>query len=165
MLVFVLYVYFTDTIWSNLNDVRNDEIKELALSLPEVVMSARAATTTKKYERGWSKWLEWCKDKDEVKSVPANPFFVAAYINYVLRNANNNGALVAAFYGIRWGHHINGVESPTDHPFVCMAFDGAVRLCEKKPKTPKDPISPEIIKILFALFGLDSLINLRFLVM
>ena len=158
-------VYFTGTIWSNLNDVKNDEIKELALSLPEVVMSARAATTTKKYEHGWSKWLEWCKDKDEVNSVPANPFFVATYINCVLRNANNKGALVAAFYGIRWGHHINGVESPTDHPFVCMTFDGAVRLCEKKPKTPKDPISPEIIKFLFEQFSSDSLINLRFLVM
>ena len=99
-------------------------------------MSARASTTTKKYERGWSKWLEWCKDKDEVKSVPANPFFVAILHKLRLEERKQQSALVAAFYGIRWGHHINGVESPTDHPFVCMAFDGAVRLCEKKPKTP-----------------------------
>ena len=100
----------------------------------------------------------------EVKSVPADPFYVAIYINYVLRTANNNGALVAALYGIRWGHHINGVESPTDHPFVCMTFDDAVRLCEKKSKTPKDPISHEIIKFLFDFFGSESLQDLRFLV-
>lgn len=145
--------------------MRDDEIKDLALSLPEVVMSARAPLTTKKYESGWSKWLDWCKNKDEVMTVPANPFFVAIYINYVLKTSNNNGALVAAFYGIRWGHHINGAISPTEHPFVRMAYDGAVRLCEKKPKTPKDPISPEIIKFLFEQVNSECLLELRFLVM
>ena len=46
-----------------------------------------------------------------------------------------------------------------------MAYDGAVRLCEKKPKTPKDPISPEIIKFLFEQFSSECLLELRFLVM
>ena len=73
-------------------------------------------------------------------TVPVNPFYVAIYINYVLKTSNNNGILVAAFYGISWGHHINGAISPTE--YVRMAYNGAVRLCEKKPK---DPILPEII--------------------
>ena len=50
-------------------------------------------------------------------------------------NIKQQRSMVAAFYGIRWGHHINGAISATEHPFVRMAYDGAVRLCEKKPKT------------------------------
>ena len=142
--------------------MRDGEIKDLALSLPELVMSARVSLTTK-YESGLSKWLHWWKSKDEVMTVPANPFYVAIYINYVLKTSNNNGALVAVFYCIRWGHYINGAISPTEHPFVRMAYDGAVRLCEKK--TPNDPISPEIIKFLFEQFSSECLLELRFLVM
>ena len=57
------------------------------------------------------------------------------------------------------------VESPTDHSFLCMIFDDAVRLCEKKSKTPKDPISHEIMKSIFEYFESESLQDLRFLVM
>ena len=51
--------------------------------------------------------------KGEVKTVPADPFYVAIYLNFVLKTASNKGALTTAFYGIRWGHHIKGVFSPT----------------------------------------------------
>ena len=88
---------------------------------------------------------------------------MALYLNFVLKNSNNNGALVAAFYGIRWGHHINGFPSPTEHPFVHMTFEGAVRLCEKSPRSPKDPITPEILKDLIKAYNSDSLLDLRFL--
>ena len=90
-------------------------------------MSARAKSTTNKYEKGWSNWLTWSKDKEEVTQLPANPFFVAIYLNYVLKTSNNVGALTTAFFGIRWGHHINGLNSPTEHPFVRMTYEGTVR--------------------------------------
>lgn len=111
--------------------IQNAEVMELAHSLPKVVMAAKAKSTTAKYDRAWSNWLDWCKDKCEIRSVPANPFYVAIYLSYVLKNSNNNGALKSVFYGIKWGHHINGCYSPTEHPFVRVAFEGAVRLCEK----------------------------------
>jgi hypothetical protein len=44
------------------------------------------------------------------------------------------GAIVDAFYGIRWGHHLAGLDSPTDHPTVKMAFEGAQRICAKPVK-------------------------------
>ena len=82
----------------------------------------------------------------------------------MLKTANNKGALTTTFYGIRWGHYVNGFETPTDHPFVALAFEGAVRLCSKKPKTPKDPLTPEILKELITQFNSDSLTDLRFLI-
>ena len=148
-----------------MDNIQNAEMRELALSLPTIVMAAKAKSTTTKYDRGWSKWLDWCKDKYEIRRVPANPFHVAMYLSYVLKNSNNNGALTTAFYGIRWGHQINGFPSPTDHPFVRMTYEGAVRLCEKSPRSPKDPITPEILKCLFNAFNSDSLADLRFLLM
>ena len=81
----------------------------------------------------------------------------------MLKTANNKGALTTAFYGIRWGHHVNGAFSPTDHPFVSMTFEGTLRLCDKKPKTPKEPITPEILKHLILTFNSDSLMEMRFL--
>ena len=153
----------SDTIWNQLNHVENKEVKDLALSLPNVLTAARAKSTTGKYQTGWSNWLNWCKDKEEITPVPANPFYVAIYLNFVLKTSNNKGALTKAFYGIRWVHHVNGAYSPTDHPFVSMTFEGTVRLCERKPKTPKEPITPEILKHLISTFDTDSLMDLRFL--
>ena len=55
------------------------------------------------------------------------------------------GSIVEAFYGIRWGHHIAGFNSPTDHPTVQMTFEGAQRICSK-PVRKKDPMMAEMIK-------------------
>ena len=132
--------------------------------MPEVIGCARAPSTTNKYARGWSSWLQWSSDKPEILRIPANPFYVAIYLNYVLKTSNNNGALTTAFYGIRWGHHVNGYNSPTDHPFVQMAFEGAVRLCNKKPKAPKEPMTPDLLKHLIKKFNTNSIADLRFLI-
>ena len=157
---FFLFFTASDTIWNNLEDIEDEEIIDLAPSLPNVLNAARAKSTTEKY-RGWSKWLNWCSSRDEVRTVPANPFYVAIYLNFVLKTANNKGALATAF--IRWGHHINGAFSLTDHPFVSLAFEGALRLCDKKSKTPKKPMTPEILKHLILIFNSGSLLEMRFL--
>lgn len=156
--------FFLEGVWTRKKELKNNELKSLSESLPEVIMAAKADTTTNKYWRAWSKWLQWCKDKDEVISMPADPFIVAIYLNHLLHSSNNKGALTSAFYGLRWGHHINGYHSPTDHPFVQLAYEGAVRLCEKKPKNPKDPITSEIIKAIVLKFNTDSIPDLRFLI-
>ena len=143
--------------------MKDDSVRELALSLPDVVMAGRAKSTTSKYQRAWSNWLDWCEDKEEITAFPANPFYVAIYLNFVLKTSKKSGTLTTAFYGIRWGHHVNGLYSPTDHPFVSMTYEGTLRLCERKPKDPKEPITPEILKHLIKTFDSESLMSLRFL--
>jgi len=64
------------------------------------------------------------------------------------------------------GGHINaGFTSPTNHPLVKLAFEGAKRLAIKGRKNQKEPFTAEIISKLVSEFGSsDNLMHLRFLV-
>ena len=145
-LVFFFFFFFLiipDTIWARIDNIQNEEVRELACSLPEVILAARAESTTTKYQRGWKSWLQWSSEKD-ITSIPADPFHVAIFLNYVLKTANNKGALTIIFYGIRWGHYVNGFETPTDHPFVTLAFEGKIML--EKTKNVQRPINTRNIE-------------------
>ena len=122
-------------------------MKTLSKSLPEVIYAAKAKSTNYKYEAGWKKWVDWCQGKNEVMVCPAEPFFVSLYLNFVFRETKKVGAIKTAFYGIRWGHHKVGFDSPTDNPFVKLAFEGTKRLCEHKTQK-KEPIESSQLKVL-----------------
>ena len=109
-------------------------------------------------------WKNWSSLK-EVSHCPGDPFYISIYLTSLIFTNGTKGALVDAFYGIRWGHHLAGFHSPTDHPTVQMAFDGAQRICAK-PIKKKDPMLTEVVKILVDTHdSLDSsLHDLRFLV-
>ena len=97
---------------------------------------------------------------------PADPFFIAVYFNYILTTKNTRGAINDAFFGIRWGHHSAGFHSPTDHPFVQLAFEGSKRLASFKGHNKKDPMTACMIKKLFSIYGNDhNLITQRFLLL
>ena len=98
------------------SDIKDGEIKLLAKSLPYVVRKGRAVSTVQKYKAGWDGWVRWSGAKDEVETRPAEPFYVAIYLNHLFFLNGNKGSVNAAFYGIRWGHHIVGLDSPTDNP-------------------------------------------------
>ena len=74
----------------------------------------------------------------------------------------------SAFCGIRWAHIRGGLYSPTDHPFVKLAFEGAKRSIAKLGTTcsrKKEPISTEVIHELVKFYGCSNdLIKIRFLV-
>ena len=53
-------------------------------------------------------------------------------------------AIDSALYGIRWAHKIAGLESPTDHPTVIAAAEGARRKLSK-PVQPKQPLDIETV--------------------
>ena len=149
--------------WQEINNVEDEEIKVLSDVLPYVIQSSLATGTTNKYERGWKGWKTWSALKG-VPSCPGDPFYIAIYLTSLIFSNGKKGAIVDAFYGIRWGHHLAGLDSPTDHPTVKMAFEGAQRICAK-PVKKKDPMVTETIKLLMDDHNsLDaSLHDLRFL--
>ena len=152
-------------IWSLQQNTQDDEIKALSNTLPFIIESALANSTNKKYLHGWKTWADWSSSKQEVSLCPADPFYVAIFLNHVLFISGKKGSIVTAFYGIRWGHHVMGFESPTDHPFVQLAFEGCQRLC-KSETTKKEPITSEMIKSVVQKFGGEnaSIPDLRFLI-
>ena len=126
-------------------DIHDDEeLRLLQRSLPYVAKNGVAGSTFNKYKSAWDKWLRW-SDTKHLSGRPGEPYYVAIYFNHLLFVHHNRGCLAAAFYGVRWGHHIVGLESPTENPLVKLAYDGAVRM-RAGPREKKDPISVEIIK-------------------
>ena len=97
-------------------------------------------------------------------SCPADPFYVAIYHNHVLFISGAKDSIITAFYGIRWDHHVMGFKSPTENPFVQLAFEGCQRLCESET-TKKEPITSDMIKTLVTKYeGKNSTIpDLRFI--
>ena len=147
------------------SEVDDREVKLLTRSLPLIVQSGRSKGTVKKYHPAWVKWLDWCKTKPEVCPRPAEPFYVAIYFNHLLFMSGRKGCIAAAMYGIRWGHHIVGLPSPTDNPLVQLAFEGSTRLCggitEKMEALPVQTLKDLISNYCNEPF---NLLNLRFVV-
>ena len=133
----------------------------LRQSLPYLVKNGVADSTYQKYSKAWEKWLEWSEGKG-IQGRPADPYFVAIYLNRLLFVNANRGSLTAAVYGIRWGHHIVGIETPTENPLVKLAYEGALRLCQGTC-AKKDPFPVELIKEVVETFCKgENLMDLRF---
>ena len=134
-------------IWNKANKVQSENLLRLSATLPTIIRAGLADSTNEKYESGWKKWCAWCKENPELLHRPAEPFFVSLYLNHLLQTKKKVGAINNAFYGIRWGHHIVGLNSPTDNPFVMLAKEGCIRLCEHD-KNKKVPLNANDIKLL-----------------
>ena len=102
-------------------------LRHLINTLPEVIKAALAPNTQEKYERAWKSWCGFC-EVNHIRNLPSDPFFIAVHFNHLLTTNGSRGSVIDAFYGLRWGHHAAGFYSPTDHPFVQLAFEGAKRL-------------------------------------
>ena len=145
--------------------LEDPELKVLATTLPYLVVKGRADTTVEKYRAGWLGWLEWGKNKAEVTSRPAHPFYVALYLNHLFFTNGTKGSVTTAMYGIRWAHHAVGLDSPTDNKLVQMAYEGCMRL-SKGHKTKKEAMPVEIIKGFVDEFssGKSDLMEARFII-
>ena len=138
------------------------EITMLRKSLPYLIKNGVANSTYGKYYGAWEKWTKWSAEKKLV-SRPADPFYVAIYLNHLLFVNKTKGAITSAFYGVRWGHRVVGLESPTDNPLTKLAYEGALRLCGGE-KIKKDPIPVETIKSVVEKYSYEKLdlMSLRF---
>ena len=137
----------------------------LATSLPYIVQHGRANATVDKYRSGWLGWVQWSITKSEMETRPAHPFFISLYLNHLFFLKRNKGCINTAFYGIRWAHHVAGLESPTDNLLVKLTLEGCLRLCEGE-KLRKDAMPVEALRDLVDTFPRKDycLIDQRFLV-
>ena len=100
--------------------------------------------------------------------MPACPLCIAMYLLELTEAAlqKNTGcsAIDSALYGIRWAHKIAGLESPTEHPTVIAAAEGARRKLSK-PVQPKQPLDLETVVKVAQYYNraLVSLAVIRFL--
>ena len=97
----------------SVGQIQDAELKLLAGTLPYIVKNGRADSTVQKYQAGWQGWLQWSKNKVEIQTRPAHPFYVALYLNHLFFVKGTKGSITTAVYGIRWAHHSVGLSSPT----------------------------------------------------
>ena len=146
-------------------DADHPYLVKLASTLPDLIRAAIAPTTRNKYERAWVSWVDFCRMYNKPYTT-TDTFFVATYFNHLLLQKGTRGSINDAFYGIRWGHHSSGYHSPTDHPFVKLAYEGALRLSEYSGTRKKDPMTSDMIKQLVTTYFKEphNFLHLRFLV-
>ncbi|XP_066926661.1 integrase/recombinase xerD homolog [Clytia hemisphaerica] len=104
--------------------IKNKSLKRKAESLTTLLEAAYAKSTLRKYKPAWEKWVSWADPFEEINSCPADPLYVAIYLNDLTNSFATEGALTAAILGIRWGHLNSGFDFPTDHQLVKLALEG-----------------------------------------
>ena len=116
--------------------------------LLDLILASSAPSTSTRYSYGRTRWRRWAQSKQGVSFMPASPLCIAMYLLELTEDTlqKNVGcsAIDSALYGIRWARKMAGLESPTMHPTVVAAAEGAERKLSK-PVQPKQPLDLETV--------------------
>ena len=131
--------------------------KELASSLPDIVLKGRAMSTVKKYAGAYNHWKNWASSKSEISStLPPSPIHIALYLSFLAQTAKTSAPLLEAVSALSWVNQIAVVEDTTKHNLVVQVLAGAKRKLACST-IKKEPITPEILTNLVARFcGTDA---------
>ena len=140
--------------WSELKELDVPELKELATSLPSIVLRGRAPATVKKYSGAFLRWKRWAEDHN-VSVMPGKPLNVALYMSYLIQKARTHSPVHEALNAISWAHQVACVEDPTLHPLVRNVVAGSKRILAHQTKK-KEPITPEILLALVEKFNVEG---------
>ena len=127
-----------------MQSIEDPELKELADSLPEVVLRGKAPSTVKQYSGAFVGWKKWAGRKKEVCTFPVSPFQFSLYLTYLIQKSNSPAPVEQAVHAVSWVHAIAIREDPTQHPLVQQTLAGAKRLLSKATDK-KEPITASIL--------------------
>ena len=85
-------------------------------------------------------------------SLPCITIIHSLYLNELKKESGSKSSFEAAVYGLNWAHEMAGLDSPTSHPLVHAALEGARRQLGK-PTVKKEPVTPEMLRSLVEKFG------------
>ena len=149
--LYILPDVFSHGIWPEIKDIQDPELRDLAESLPLVVLHGKAPATVKKYAGAFSRWRRWTATKSSLQAFPAKPFQVALYLCFLSKSAKTSAPVQEAVNALSWAHQLAVVEDPTDHPLVKQVLAGAKRMLAHKT-CKKEPITPDILQKLYDTF-------------
>ena len=81
---------FQKGVWPDLMSIQDPELRELAESLPSVVLHSKAPSTVKKYSGAFNRWKRWASSKPALEVFPAKPFQVALYLSFLIHSARTS---------------------------------------------------------------------------
>ena len=116
----------------DLQSIEDPELRDLASTLPSIVIPGKAPATIKKYGGAFGRWKRWATDHPKVLVLPAKPMYVALYLSYLAQVAKTPAPLEEAVNVLSWVHRMATVEDMTAHPLVQQVFAGAKLPIEKR---------------------------------
>ena len=156
LIVAVILCHFSDVFsqgtWLDLQSIEDPELKDLASTLPSIVLQGKAPATIKKYGGAFGRWKRWVAGRPEVSVLPAKPIHVALYLSYLAQVAKTPAPLEEAVNALSWVHRMATVEDITAHPLVQQVLAGAKRLLAHKT-VKKEPITVEHLQSMVEKFG------------
>ena len=77
---------FTQPIRQEFDSIEHPELRELAESLPEIVLRSRAPSTVKKYGGAFLRWKRWALYKcADIQLLPAKRLHVSLYLAFLIQ--------------------------------------------------------------------------------
>ena len=149
--------------WPLLRDLQKPELQQLAAGLPDVVLSGRADSTTKKYLGAFQRWKVWAESMEIVPTFPVKGMHLALYMQHLNTAKHSRSAVEEVVHALAWVHKMAGIESPTESPLVQSVLEGLRRILSK-PKVRKEPVSIEMLQAMVEAAGpTPSLSDVRLL--
>ena len=143
---------FGQGMWSQLKEIEDPELRELASALPDIVLQGKAPATVKKYSGAFLRWKLWAERKKEVCVFPASALHISLYLSYLIQKADSIAPVEQAVYALAWVHSLAGIENPTQHPQVKQVLAGAKRILARATEK-KETISAGILQKLVSKYG------------
>ena len=144
---FIFQLIFQSGLWKDVNNEENDELKQLASELPDVILNSRADSTSRQYSGAFIKWCSWAQNYGKSK-LPAEPFYVSLYIIHLSHTANTSAPVSKAVAAISWAHKLAGHSDPCLSLIVKNTVEGLKRKLAS-PTGKKEPITPDILERMY----------------
>ena len=162
MILFSFADVFRVGIWTRLNLVEDDFLRQLAKRLPAMALRSRQEKTIQNYVNSFIRWRNWAQSFPEITHLPADPLYVSLYLLHLSDSAKTHAPVSLAFYAISWAHRCAGLDDPTKTPLPKMVKESATRSLGQG-SNKKSPVTPDMLKdIVLKYSNLDSDIsNLR----
>ena len=153
---------FASGIWSDLSEIRDPKLKELADQLPRMTLASRQDKTVRNYLAAFLKWKQWCSNYEEVVHLPAQPVYVAIYLLELSQTAKSHSPVTLAYYSISWAHRSAGLTDPTKGDLPRMVKEASLRQLGHGDNK-KEPVSSQTIVNIVERYVNDqsSLMDLR----
>ena len=118
--------------------VQDEALKNIVVTISEVLERSRATSTLNKYSSYFRQWLSWASIFNEIREFPAT------------------------FYAIKHFHVIASKKDPTEHNLTIYILEAAKRICNRQVKK-KEPITFENLLEIYGKIGKteSNLLNLR----
>ena len=93
----------------------------------------------------YKRWENWASAFEEVKVLPADPFYVSLFAIYVAQHSNSTSVIKTVVPAIAWGHRLEGLIFATDCILLKDCING-LRRSLSKPRIPKDIVEIQHVK-------------------